>query len=114
MCWAIFTTDDGLASELAICAEATADPLWRMPLWSPYMSMSDSKIADINNAGNGGFAGAITAALFLSRFVGAGLTWLHADIFAWSANAEPDCPEGGQAQTIRALLALLKKRYARQ
>ena len=111
---AIFTTDDGLASELAICAEATADPLWRMPLWSPYMSMLDSKNADINNAGNGGFAGAITAALFLSRFVGAGLTWLHADIFAWSANAKPDCPEGGQAQTIRALLALLKKRYARQ
>ncbi|MHA1559475.1 MAG: leucyl aminopeptidase family protein, partial [Alphaproteobacteria bacterium] len=108
---AVFTTDDGLASELGSAADSVADPLWRMPLWQPYASMLDSPIADINNAGVGGFAGAITAALFLSRFVGDGLSWLHADIYAWSSKARPAHPEGGEAQTIRAIYELLKRRY---
>jgi leucyl aminopeptidase len=109
---AIFTSDDVLAGELAGFAEQTADPLWRMPLWKPYMSMIESKVADIDNAGKGGFAGAITAALFLSRFVGEGLRWIHADIFAWNPSSRPARPEGGEAQTIRAMFALLKHRFA--
>jgi len=108
---AIFTADDALADELAKCSAETADPLWRMPLWAPYASMMESKVADIDNAGKGGFAGAITAALFLSRFVGEDVKWLHADIFAWNPSSRPAHPEGGEAQTIRALYALLKRRY---
>jgi leucyl aminopeptidase len=108
---AVFTTDDALADELAGFAKTVADPSWRLPLWSPYASMLESKVADINNAGKGGFAGAITAALFLKRFVGEGLTWLHADIFAWNQKSQPARPEGGEAQTIRSLFALLKHRY---
>jgi leucyl aminopeptidase len=75
--------------------------------------MMDSKVADINNAGTGSFAGAITAALFLQRFVARPERWLHVDIFAWTASSKPGQPEGGEAQTIRAIFALLKERYGR-
>ena len=73
--------------------------------------MMKSTVADIDNAGKGCFAGAITAALFLSRFVGDGLSWLHTDLFAWNPASRPARPEGGEAQTIRAFYALLKRRY---
>ncbi len=108
---AVFTRDDGLAAEIASAADAVADPLWRLPLWSPYLKMIDSPVADINNAGAGGFAGAITAALFLSRFVGDDVSWLHADIYAWNPKSRPAHPEGGEAQTIRAIFAMLKRRF---
>jgi leucyl aminopeptidase len=111
---AVFTGSDDLAAELARHAAAVADPSWRLPLWAPYMAMLDSKVADINNAGAGGFAGAITAALFLSRFVEDQSRWLHIDLFAWNHSAKPGRPEGGEAQTIRALYALLKERYPRR
>ncbi len=106
-----YTDDETLAADLARHAMAQNDPLWRLPLWAPYASMLDSKIADINNAGSGGFAGSITAALFLKRFVGAAKAWLHLDIYAWNPSARPGRPEGGEAQTIRALDALLAERY---
>jgi leucyl aminopeptidase len=108
---AAFTEDDGLAAELAHHAAAEADPCWRMPLWRPYQSMLESKIADTNNVASGSFAGAITAALFLSRFVGRADSWVHFDLFAWNPSAKPGRPEGGEAQTIRALYALLTARY---
>jgi leucyl aminopeptidase len=104
-----YTRDDGLAARLTARGEAVADPVWRLPLWAPYMTMLDSKVADINNAGTGGYAGSITAALFLSRFVPPAQRWLHADIFAWNPTARPGRPEGGEAQFVRALYALLKE-----
>jgi len=107
----VYTHDDGLAADLARHATAVADPVWRMPLWAPYRTMLDSRIADINNAGQGGYAGSITAALFLARFVPEATPWLHADIFAWNPSAKPGRPEGGEAQVIRALYSLLKERY---
>lgn len=106
-----YTDDETLAADLARHAAAQNDPLWRMPLWGPYASMLDSKIADINNAGAGGFAGSITAALFLKRFVGTAKSWLHLDIYAWNPSTRPGRPEGGEAQTIRALDALLAERF---
>ena len=109
----IYTADDALAADLAEHAAERADPLWRMPLWAPYMAMLDSRVADINNAGTGGFAGSITAALFLSRFVPEGQRWLHADIFAWTPSAKPGRPEGGEAQLIRALYAHLSEHGVR-
>jgi leucyl aminopeptidase len=108
---AAFTHDDDLAAALARHAIAEADPSWRLPLWKPYQTMLDSKIADTNNVGVGAFAGAITAALFLSRFVERTKSWLHLDLFAWNPSTKPGRPEGGEAQTIRALYALLKERY---
>ena len=107
----VYTHDDALADDLAQAAKDTADPVWRMPLWQPYLAMLDSRIADINNAGSAPFAGSITAALFLSRFVPEGQRWLHADIYAWNPKDAPGRPEGGEAQAIRALYQLLESRY---
>jgi leucyl aminopeptidase len=108
---AVYTHDDALAAELASAASAAADPVWRMPLWAPYASMLDSRIADINNASASTYAGSITAALFLSRFVPSGTSWLHADMFAWNPSPRPGRPEGGEAQLIRGFFTLLHGRY---
>jgi leucyl aminopeptidase len=75
--------------------------------------MLDSKVADINNAGSAPFAGSITAALFLARFVPDEVPWIHGDIYAWNPSAKPGRPEGGEAQMIRALYALIAGRYRR-
>ncbi len=107
---AAFTDDDGLADELAHYAASENDPLWRMPLWRPYEAMLDSKVADTNNVSTGGQGGAITAALFLRKFVSA-KSWLHLDIFAWTPTAKPGRPEGAELQSARALYALLCARY---
>ena len=104
-----FTDDDGLAGELMAAAASENDPLWRLPLWRPYEAMLESKIADINNVG-GSQGGAITAALFMRRFVTA-KSWLHLDVFAWTATAKAGRPEGGECQSARALYALLTARY---
>ncbi len=106
-----FTDDDALAADLVDAAASEFDPVWRLPLWRPYDSMLDSKVADINNVSSGGHGGAITAALFLRRFVNA-RAWLHLDIFAWTPAARPGRPEGAELQSARALYALLKMRYS--
>jgi leucyl aminopeptidase len=106
-----YTDDDALADELSRCAAAENDPLWRMPLWRPYDQLLDSKIADVNNVSSGGFAGSITAAMFLRRFVTAARSWLHCDIYAWNQNTRPGRPEGAECQAARALYALLVARY---
>jgi len=108
---AFFTDDDALAEEISGAGTTEADPVWRLPLWRPYEKMLESKVADINNVGSGGQGGAITAALFMRRFVSAS-SWLHFDLFAWSPSAKPGRPEGGDCQTARALYAMLTKRYS--
>jgi leucyl aminopeptidase len=106
-----YTDDDALAGELARCASAENDPLWRMPLWQPYDQLLESKVADVNNVSGGGFAGSITAAMFLRRFVTAAKAWLHCDIYAWNQTSRPGRPEGAECQAVRALDALLAARY---
>ena len=106
---AFFTDDDALAGELMRHAAAENDPLWRLPLWRPYEAMLESKVADTNNVG-GSQGGAITAALFMRRFVTA-KSWLHIDLFAWTASAKAGRPEGGELQAARALYAMLAARY---
>ena len=106
-----YTDDDAFAAELARHAQAQCDPLWRMPLWRPYDQLLDSKVADVNNVSSGGFAGSITAAMFLRRFVTAAKTWLHCDIYAWNQTTRPGRPEGAECQAARALYALLTTRY---
>ena len=106
-----YTNDEQLAADVARCAASENDPLWRMPLWAPYDSWLDSKTATITNAPSGGFAGSITCALFLQRFVEQAKSWLHVDIYAWTPSAKPARPEGGECQAARALYALLSERY---
>jgi leucyl aminopeptidase len=107
-----YTNDETLASEVARCAKEENDPLWRMPLWPPYDSWLDSKVATITNAPSGTFAGSITCALFLQRFVEHASSWLHVDLYAWTPSAKPARPEGGECQAARAIYKLLSERYA--
>ncbi|MBK0019990.1 leucyl aminopeptidase family protein [Brucella pseudogrignonensis] len=106
-----YTYDDALAAAIAEKAAETADPLWRMPLWAPYAQKLSSRVADINNVTTDGFAGSVTAALFLSRFVEKAKSWAHFDIYGWAPVEKPASPVGGEAQAIRALYALLKHKY---
>ncbi|MET2828765.1 leucyl aminopeptidase family protein [Mesorhizobium shangrilense] len=106
-----YTGDEALASELAAASLVVEDPLWRMPLWRPYDAKLSSKIADINNVTTDGFAGSITAALFLKRFVERTAGWAHFDIFAWNPSDRPHGPAGGEAQGIRALERIISARF---
>jgi leucyl aminopeptidase len=108
---ALFANDDALASELTAAGLAVGDPLWRLPLWAPYHDMLKSSLADMVNSADGGFAGAITAALFLEKFVPTGTPWAHFDTFAWNNAARPGRPKGGEALGLRASWALLRSRY---
>lgn len=108
----LYSNDDDLAAALMTSGAAADDPLWRLPLWAPYESMIGSKIADVNNAGQGGFAGSITAALFLQRFVKQAKAWAHLDIFAWAPEPRPTRPFGGTDQGIRAVYGVLKQRFS--
>jgi leucyl aminopeptidase len=110
---ALFANDDGVAAEMAALGAEIDDPTWRLPLWDGYADMLKSDVADINNAGEGGFAGAITAALFLKRFVPEDTPWLHLDTFAWRPSGKPGQPKGGEALGMRAAFRLLQRRYGR-
>lgn len=110
---ALFANDDDLARQLVDLGKQADDPVWQLPLWPGYRDMLKSDIADIANAGEGGFAGAITAALFLQKFVDDGILWAHFDTFAWRPAARPGRPKGGEALGLRAAFALLQSRYPR-
>ncbi len=110
---ATFANDDALAADLLAAGVAEDDPLWRMPLWDGYDEMLKSDIADMVNAPDGGMAGAVTAALFLRRFVTPGTPWVHLDTFAWRTAAKPGRAKGGEAYGLRAAWRLLEDRYAR-
>ena len=108
---ATFVRDEALAEQLLSAASAVSDPLWRMPIWDGYEEMLKSDIADTVNAAEGGFAGAVTAALFLRKFVPADTPWAHFDTFAWRPTAKPGRPKGGDALGLRAAWAMLQARY---
>jgi leucyl aminopeptidase len=107
-----FTDDERLAAELAACGKDVNDQVWRLPLWRGYESALSSDIADLTNNPNYNLAGAITAALFLNRFVEKSKSWMHLDIPAWVDRPKPGRRKGAEANTARALYALLKSRYA--
>jgi leucyl aminopeptidase len=107
-----YTDDDALAADLARLGMAVNDPVWRLPLWAPYASMLESKVADVNHVSSGPMAGSITAALFLRRFAPGAGAHVHFDIYAWTPKAKPGRPEGGEVQGARVVYALLRERYA--
>jgi leucyl aminopeptidase len=106
-----YTDDDALAAELQALSHEIGDPLWRLPLWPAYAGWLDSKIADTNHISSAPFAGSITAALFLKKFVERAKAWLHIDVYAWTPSAKPGRPEGGEVQAARAVFHWLKRRY---
>lgn len=107
---AMFSNDDSIAQGILEAAKTASDPLWRMPLWAPYMEMLDSDIADTSNSG-GAFAGAVTAALFLQKFVPDDVPWVHLDTFAWRPTSKPGRPKGGEALGLRAVFRYLTETY---
>lgn len=109
-----FTDDEALAADLERHAKAENDPMWRLPLWRGYEATLNSPVADLTNNPNYGYAGAITAALFLNRFVEKAKSWVHLDIAAWVDRPKPGRRAGAEATTARALYALLKEHYGHQ
>ncbi|MCB1505324.1 MAG: leucyl aminopeptidase family protein [Hyphomicrobiaceae bacterium] len=107
----LFTNDDALASEIAAAGLAVGDPVWRLPLWPGYDRNLESEIADLSNVSDGPFAGAITAALFLQRFVRNAALFAHIDLFGWRPSARPLGPKGGEPQSARALFRVLNGWY---
>ena len=108
---ALFCNNDDLASDLLTAGNNANDPLWRMPLWEGYEKQVDGKVADVNNAPEGGYGGSITAALFLQRFIPDYVPWAHIDVMAWNLSNKPGRPEGGEAMGLRALIKYLEDRY---
>jgi leucyl aminopeptidase len=104
-----YCDDEAFAARVLTAARQEQDPVWRMPLWTPYNALFSSTIADLNNSGGSSFAGSITAALFLKRFAPQSGIWAHFDIYAWRPKGAPGRPAGGEAQAIRALYAALRE-----
>ncbi|WP_031339361.1 leucyl aminopeptidase family protein, partial [Xanthomonas maliensis] len=107
---ALFANDDALAQAWLDAGERSRDPVWRMPLWRPYLRYLNSHVADLANAGSR-MAGAVTAALYLERFVAPGLRWAHLDVYAWNDSDRPGRPAGGEALALRSAYAMLVQRY---
>lgn len=107
---AMFSNDDEVAEALLAASKSANDPLWRMPLWAPYGDMLDSDIADTANSG-GAFAGAVTAALFMQKFIPDDVLWVHLDTYAWRPSAKPGRPKGGEALGLRAVFRYLTETY---
>ncbi|WP_374609488.1 M17 family metallopeptidase [Thermomonas sp.] len=108
----LYANDESLANDWLDAGNSTRDPLWRMPLWRPYLRYLTSGIADLANGSASSMAGSITAALFLERFVAEGQRWAHVDVYAWNDSDRAGKPAGGEAQSLRACYAMLKARAA--
>lgn len=107
---ATYANDDAWFAKLDAASKQSRDPLWRMPLWQPYNTMIKSNIGDIVNTG-GPQAGSVTAALFLEHFVPRDQAWIHIDLFAWNPKTKPGRPEGGEAQTLRAVVRMIEEQF---
>ena len=108
---ALFCDDDAWAATLFSAGKAVFDPVWRLPIWAGYDDWLKSPVADLNNVSSRPFAGAIVAALFLKRFVTEGISYAHIDIYAWNDQTRPGRPEGGEAQSMRAVFAALRQQF---
>ncbi len=109
---ALFCDDEDFATSLVAVSHRVHDPVWRLPLWGGYADWLDSPVADLGNVASKPMAGAVTAALFLRRFVAPGVRWAHLDLYAWNDQARPGRPEGGEAQALRALVAAIEGKFA--
>lgn len=108
---AFFCNHEPLAAAILKCAAQVQDPLWRMPLYKPYNDALRGKVADLSNTSSMKLAGAITAALFLQKFVSPSIPWVHIDCMAWNESNKPGRPEGGEAMGMRAVFEYLKQTY---
>ena len=108
---AMFTDNEELAGELSNQSVVQQDPLWRLPLWEGYLDDLESSVADYSNVPSHRYGGAISAGLFLQKFVSGVPAWAHFDIMGWNRKFRPGRSVGGEAFALRALAALLLNRY---
>lgn len=106
-----FTPEESLAQSIMEAAREIEEPVWRLPLYQPYETILKSSVADLVNSSDSPYAGAITAGLFLQRFVPKGLKWLHFDIMAWNLNTKPGKPEGGEVMGLRTIAHYIQSMY---
>ena len=110
---ALFANSTTLANRLTMAGETENDPMWRLPLHKSYRRMLESKVADLCNASDSPYAGAITAALFLQEFVGPGIPWAHLDVMGWNTSPRPGRPEGGEALCLRSVFFVIAQHYVK-
>jgi leucyl aminopeptidase len=108
---AMFSNNDALADAMINDSYKANEAVWRMPLHAAYNDLLKSNIADLVNASTSSFGGAITAALFLQRFINAEISWLHFDVMAWNVSTKPGKPEGGEALGLRTVAEYLLRVY---
>ncbi|HEY5805161.1 MAG TPA: leucyl aminopeptidase family protein [Lysobacter sp.] len=106
---ALYSNDEDVARLWLESGIEQRDPLWRMPLWRPYLRYLTSTVADIANGGPSKMAGSVTAAIYLERFVPAAQKWAHLDVYSWNDSDRPGRPAGGEAQGLRGAYGLLRK-----
>jgi leucyl aminopeptidase len=104
----LYTDDEEFAAQIVTAGNRIGDPVWRMPLWAAYEAYLESQIADMNNVSEAPFAGSVTAALFLRRFVKHARRFAHFDIYGWRPAPKPLGPKGGETQGARALFEVLR------
>jgi leucyl aminopeptidase len=110
---ALYANDETVAAQWLAAGGEVRDPVWRMPLWRPYLRYLTSNVADIANSGPSKMGGSIAAALYLERFVPEGQPWAHLDVYAWNDSDRPGRPAGGEAQGLRSAYAMLATRFQR-
>jgi leucyl aminopeptidase len=110
---AFYSTDDALAADVVTAGLRINDPVWRLPFWAPYDELLASRVADVNHISSGPFAGSITAALFLKRFVEKARIYAHVDMFAWTPTAKPGRPQGAEPQVARLMLETVEAHCGR-
>lgn len=108
-CPALFANDQSMVQPVMAAADCWDDPVWQLPLFEPYDRFLDSGQAGLSSTGSSGYGGAITAALFLRRFVGRQVNWLHLDVMGWNLSSRPGRPKGGEAMGLRAILGVITK-----
>jgi leucyl aminopeptidase len=108
----LYSDDEDLAAAFAAAGLRVGDPIWRLPFWSGYEASLDSPVADLSNVSDGPFAGSVTAALFLRRFVKRARRFAHFDIFGWRPAPRSLGPKGGEPQVARAFFELLRHDFA--
>jgi len=105
----LYSDDEEFSGKLLGAAHAVGDPLWRMPFWAPYDMLLKSNVADVSHISEGSFAGSVTAALFLKRFVKDAKCFAHLDIYGWVPREQPGRPQGGEPQAARALFQFFRQ-----
>ena len=106
---ALFTNNDSLGDEIINEGIKQIDPMWKLPLFSPYNKQLDKNNNAVSSTGSSGTGGAITAALFLNRFINKNTNWVHIDLMAWNTSSRPGFPIGGEAMGLRSIVNMIIK-----